>query len=164
MGRIKILVMDVDGTLTDGKIYMGPMGEVHKAFDIKDGYAIYSMLPEAGIIPVIITGRESEILKRRCEELGIRELYQNCVDKKKKMYEIIDRFGMKSDENGVIRGCAYIGDDVLDIPGMNISEVSGCPSDAVEEVKNCAAYICNHKGGDGAVREFIEWILREYDI
>ena len=68
---IRILIMDVDGTLTDGKIYMGCQGEVMKAFDVKDGCGIKDILPEAGIIPVIITGRKSEIVKRRCEELNI---------------------------------------------------------------------------------------------
>ena len=78
---IKLLVMDVDGTLTDGHIYMGPDGEVMKAFDVKDGYGIAHILPRYGIIPVIITGRRSQIVERRCAELGITELYQGVGDK-----------------------------------------------------------------------------------
>lgn len=74
--KIRLLVMDVDGTLTDGKVYMSPAGEAMKAFDIKDGYAIAQILPNLDIISVIITGRKSEILLWRCEKLGIAEVYQ----------------------------------------------------------------------------------------
>ena len=81
MKNIKYLVMDVDGTLTDGKIYMGNDGEVMKAFDIKDGYGIHDLLPPSGIVPVIITGRGSEILLNRCEELGITKVFQNVHNK-----------------------------------------------------------------------------------
>ena len=82
MGKIKYLVMDVDGTLTDGKIYMGENGEVMKAFNIKDGYAISYFLPSNGIIPIVITGRKSKIVENRCKELGITEVHQGCIDKK----------------------------------------------------------------------------------
>ena len=78
---IKFLIMDVDGTLTDGKIYMGNKGELFKAFDVKDGCGIKDILPEYGIIPVIITARQSDILKRRCEELNIINLYQGVRHK-----------------------------------------------------------------------------------
>lgn len=159
MGKIKMLVMDVDGTLTDGKIYMSAQGESFKAFDIKDGFAIYQMLPDAGIRPVIITGRRSEILMRRCEELGITDVIQGCTDKKTMMLELADKYGLDTDEDGVIKGCAYIGDDILDIPGMKISEVCGCPADAVDSVREVATYICRRNGGSGAVREFAEWII-----
>ena len=79
--KIKILVMDVDGTLTDGKINIGPHGELFKSFDIKDGYAINEMLPANGIIPAIITGRESQIVANRAQELHVSELYQGKHDK-----------------------------------------------------------------------------------
>ena len=81
--RIKYLVMDVDGTLTDGKIYMGNEGEIMKAFDIKDGYGIHDILPHAEIKPVIITGRTSAILTNRCKELGIEYLFQGVSEKVK---------------------------------------------------------------------------------
>lgn len=157
---IKMIVMDVDGTLTDGKIYVGSEGEMMKAFDIKDGYAIYSLLPHRGIIPVIITGRKSEIVNKRCAELGIVEIYQGCLNKAEKMKEVAINNGIDISPEGIIEECAYIGDDILDIPGMRISGISGCPSNAVDDVKKVAEYICSNKGGDGAVREFVEWIIK----
>ena len=87
--KIKLLVMDVDGTLTDGKIYMGAEGEMMKAFDVKDGYGIAHILPRLGITPVIITGRRSGIVERRCAELGITELYQGVRDKLEKLRELL---------------------------------------------------------------------------
>ena len=161
MTKPRILVMDVDGTLTDGKLYMGEYGEVMKVFDIKDGYAIKEMLPKFEIIPVIITGRKSKMTEIRCNELGIKEVHQECTKKKEKMLEIARRLGLKITADHKIAGSAYIGDDLLDISGMNISELAGCPSDAVVEVKRNSQYICKHAGGNGAVREFIEWIITE---
>ena len=155
----KMLVMDVDGTLTDGKIYIGSDGELFKAFDIKDGYAIYDLLPDRGIIPVIITGRVSEIVNKRCAELGVTEIHQGCLNKVEKMKEIARKIGLNINSEGIIEECAYIGDDILDISGMKISGISGCPSDAVEDVKKIVDYVCVNRGGDGAVREFVEWII-----
>ena len=142
--------MDVDGTLTDGKIYMGENGEVMKAFDIKDGYAIAHMLPEMGIVPVIITGRTSKIVENRAKELGITELYQGRRDKLNVMYEVMKKY------NCTKENCAYIGDDVFDIPCMEQCAVSACPADAVQEVKDISSYICVSKAGHGAVREIID--------
>ena len=107
--KIKLLVMDVDGTLTDGKINMGPNGELFKAFDIKDGYAINEMLPAHGIVPAIITGRISSIVENRARELHIDELYQGKHDKLDTLRELMQKYAC-SREN-----VAYIGDDILDI-------------------------------------------------
>ena len=150
--KIKLLFMDVDGTLTDGKIYMGENGEVMKAFDVKDGYAIAHMLPEMGIIPVIITGRTSKIVVNRAKELGITELYQGKVKKLDIMLEVIRKY------NYTKENCAYIGDDVLDIPCMKECEIAACPKDAVEEVKAVCQYICKQKAGNGAIREFAKYL------
>lgn len=160
MSRIKYLVMDVDGTLTDGKIYMGENGEVMKAFNIKDGYAISHILSAHGIVPIVITGRKSRIVENRCKELGIIEVHQGCLDKKEKLLEILKKYG--EDTSGEkISSCACIGDDILDIPLMEVCEVSGCPQDAVDEVKENTAYVSQYRGGEGAVREFVEWILEQ---
>lgn len=159
--NIKLLFMDVDGTLTDGKIYMGNDGEIFKAFSIKDGYGIAHILKEADIIPVIITARESEIVKRRCKELGIDLCIQNCPNKKEKMIEICGEYGIVSDKNGKFPQTAYIGDDLMDLECMKISEFCGCPGDAVKEIKAISDFISPHDGGDGAVRAFIEWFLYE---
>lgn len=159
MGKIKLLVMDVDGTLTDGKIYMSSQGELLKVFDIKDGYGIHDLLPEAGIVPAVITARESAIVSKRCNELGIVHCYQGRRDKKVKLVELADELGLKPDENGVYQEIAYMGDDTIDILCMQCCGVAGCPADAIKEVKEVAQFVSTQKGGAGAVREFIERII-----
>ncbi|MCI9078420.1 MAG: DUF386 family protein [Lachnospiraceae bacterium] len=158
--NIKFLVIDVDGTLTDGKIYMGDRGELFKAFDIKDGYGIKEILPKYGIIPVIITARESRILINRCEELGITELHQGCRGKLKKLQEVLYKYS--DNEPYTLANVAYVGDDLLDLQCMvPISEaggISACPNNAAEEVLDRADFICNRRCGEGAVREFIDWL------
>ena len=159
MNQIKIIFFDVDGTLTDGKIYMGPQGEAMKAFDIKDGYGIYRLFPDHGVIPVIITGRFSEIVENRCKELGVVEVHQGILDKKTALLNIAKKYGLQPGVDGRIEECAYIGDDLIDLPGMALCRIVGCPSDSVQEVKDIANYVCAHSGGNGAVREFIDWII-----
>lgn len=153
--KIKILVMDVDGTLTDGKIYIGSDGEMLKAFNVKDGLGI-SKLRTNNIIPAIITGRESEILKRRSEELKIEELYQGEENKIGKLKELVERYKCSLSE------VAYIGDDENDLQCMKVCGLSGCPADAVESVKEAVDVVCTKDGGQGAVREFIEHILENH--
>lgn len=161
MNKIKLLVMDVDGTLTDGKIYMSAQGELFKAFDIKDGCGIHDLLPKAGIVPVVITARESKIVENRCKELGIEHCYQGCRNKEAKLVELAEQFGLQADESGVYQEIAYAGDDIIDIPCMRRCGVIGCPADAAEEVKCIATFVSSKPGGSGAVREFIEWILEK---
>lgn len=148
--KIKLLVMDVDGTLTDGKIYMGENGEVMKAFNVKDGYAIAHMLPEMGIIPVIITGRKSKIVENRAKELGITELYQGVGDKLAQLKIVAEKYNAAPEE------IAYIGDDLNDLECIEFCGVTACPVDAVEKVKKTVNLVCNKKAGEGAVRDFIE--------
>lgn len=152
---IKYLVMDVDGTLTDGKIYMGAHGEMMKAFNIKDGCGIHDIAIPGGIIPVIITGRTSEIVKKRCGELGIQQVYQGIKNKIEQLNSIAEDLSQ----------VAYIGDDINDlscmIPVKEAGGVVGCPADAVERVKEISDFVALHNGGDGAVRDFIEWIIKE---
>ena len=142
--------MDVDGTLTDGKIYMGENGEVMKAFNVKDGYAIAHMLPEMGIIPVIITGRKSKIVENRAKELGITELYQGVGDKLAQLKIVAEKYNAAPEE------IAYIGDDLNDLECIEFCGVTACPVDAVEKVKKTVNLVCNKKAGEGAVRDFIE--------
>ena len=149
---IKLLIMDVDGTLTDGMIYMAPSGEAMKAFNIKDGYAIAHMLPKMGVVPVIITGRKSLIVENRAKELGIAELHQGVSDKLGKLKEVAEKYQVTPDE------IAYIGDDLNDLDCLRYCGLTGCPADAVEEVKQTADYTTRAVAGSGAVREFIEFI------
>ena len=157
MDKIKFFIMDVDGTLTDGRIYMGNDGELMKAFNIKDGYGIHDILPCAGITPVIITGRESEIVTRRCKEIGIHRIYQRVDDKVEALKSLINEDGVSMNE------VAYIGDDINDLSVMLLIKKgggkTGCPSDAVPRIIAIADYVADHRGGEGAVRDYIEWLI-----
>ena len=150
---IEFLVMDVDGTLTDGKIYMSNNGEMMKAFSVKDGCGIHDLLIPLGIVPVIITGRQSKIVENRCKEIDIEKIFQGIKNK----LEVLE--SLTNDLSKV----AYIGDDINDLSCMTLIKKSGgiigCPADAADEVKKIADYISLKKGGEGAVREFIEWII-----
>lgn len=144
--------MDVDGTLTDGGIFISDSGEAMKQFYVRDGYAIRHILPEMGILPLIITGRKSEIVERRCRELDIVHLRQGSRNKIKDLKEIL------AEEQIAIEETAYIGDDVNDLDCMRSVALAGCPVDAVPEIKEIADFVAQAEGGRGAVREFIEWI------
>ena len=152
---IKYLIMDVDGTLTDGKIYMGNSGEIMKAFSIKDGVAINYIIKSAGIVPIVITGRSSRIVENRCRELGVLKCIQGVTDKLPKLLKYVDFNDLKK--------CAYFGDDIPDLECMKAIKseggLIGCPSDADKSVQLIADYICKNKGGEGALREFAEWIV-----
>lgn len=155
--------MDVDGTLTDGKIYMGQNGELFKAFDIKDGCGIKDILPTLGITPVIITARESQIVSNRCKELGVAELHQGCRDKISKLREILKERGKEDNCVYSLANIAYIGDDILDLqcikPIKENGGLTACPADAVDEVKLTVDYVCEKNAGNGAVREFIKKMM-----
>ena len=138
MTNVKMLVMDVDGTLTDGKIYISDQGEVMKAFNVKDGYGIVN-LKNHGVIPVIITGRKSMILEKRAEEL--------------KLKEVANKYGLSFNE------IAYIGDDLNDLDCIKYCGLTACPNDAVIEIKKEVNYICKNNAGHGAVREFIDYMF-----
>lgn len=153
---IRMLVMDVDGTLTDGRIHISDRGELFKSFHVKDGYGIRNLLPQNGIVPVVITGRESIIVKNRCKELGIRLLYQGVSRKDECLRQISRELAVPLEQT------ACIGDDENDLPMMAVCGVSGCPVDALQAVKERCAFISEYPGGQGAVREFIEWLLNVY--
>ncbi len=150
--------MDVDGTLTDGKIYIGNDGELFKTFSCKDGLAIQDILPKTDIVPVIITGRNSKILENRCKELRIDKCYQGIRNKTAVLDEILGT-------EHTYANVAYIGDDLNDLPCMqtvkNGGGLIGCPADATKEVISIADFVSAKNGGNGAVREFIEWLLSE---
>lgn len=150
---IKLLVMDVDGTLTDGHIYIGAQGELMKVFDVKDGYAIAHLLPPAGIVPVIITGRRSAIVEERARELAITELHQGVGDKLACLKTVAEKYRAEPAE------ITYIGDDLNDLDCIHFCGLTACPADAVEEVLAAVDHVCTRKGGSGAVREFIAWLL-----
>ena len=148
--KIKMLVMDVDGTLTDGRIYMGNAGEQMKAFNAKDGYAIANMLPQMGIIPVIITGRASSIVQNRARELHITELFQGIGDKLMTLRQVAERYHLQPEE------IAYMGDDLNDLECMHFCGYTACPRDAAGALTRYVDFVSRYDGGSGAVREFIE--------
>ncbi len=152
---IRLLVMDVDGTLTDGQIYMSAQGELMKAFHVKDGYGIRNLLPKKQIIPVIITGRTSAIVENRCRELEIRYLYQGVEQKDACLKRVSEELSIPLEQ------AACMGDDENDLPMMRLCGVCGCPVDAADAVKKQCVFTSTYAGGHGAVREFIEWILEE---
>lgn len=155
--------MDVDGTLTDGKIYMSECGEIFKAFSVKDGCGIKDILPQYDVIPIIITARKSKILENRCKELNIVYLYQGIRNKLKTLQRAIFDINMENNSDFGMHNCAYIGDDILDLqcmkPIKNAGGLVGCPSDSVREILEVADYVSAHEGGNGAVRDFIEWLV-----
>lgn len=153
--KIKMLVMDVDGTLTDGHIYVGAEGEMMKAFHVQDGYGIAHILPRVGITPVIITGRSSKIVEKRAAELKITHLHQGIGDKLAKLQQVAAELGAEPGE------IAYIGDDVNDLDCIRWCGCTACPADAVPEVLEKVDYVCRREGGRGAVREFLNRILEE---
>ena len=152
MSRIKMLVMDVDGTMTDGHIYLGPSGEMMKAFNCKDGFGIGRLLPKMGIIPVIISSRVSAVTEMRAKEMHIEELHQGVWEKRKCLEEIAARHGFAREE------IAFIGDDLNDWDCLTWCGLTACPQDAVKQVKDVVHYVCPHEGGRGAVRDLIEYI------
>lgn len=149
----KLVVMDVDGTLTDGNIYISSDGEQFKAFNIKDGYGVKHILKKYGIQTAIITGRQSKIVEKRAEEIDIDYLYQGVENKLTCLEQIIEKLECTFEE------VVYIGDDVNDLPCMEKVGMSCCPADAHERVKRAVGYIAEKKAGQGAVRECIDYLI-----
>lgn len=152
LSKIKMLVMDVDGTMTDGKVLYTANGEDAKRFSVRDGMGI-ELLKKAGIKTAILTSETSGIVTTRAEKLKIDCVMLGSRNKKLDLVQLAEKFSLNLEE------IAYIGDDVNDIQPMQIAGVSVCPSDSAASVIEISHYICKQKGGDGAVREFAEMIL-----
>ncbi len=152
--RVRLFVMDVDGTLTDGTItYSDDDGTEWKSFHARDGAGI-KLLAHAGIVAAVVSGRESPAVVRRAKELGIAELSQGVTDKAAAVRALRERLGVPP------RAVAYVGDDLSDLPPMREAGFSAAPADAAPEVKAAATYVCSLPGGRGAVREAIETLLK----
>lgn len=150
--KIKLLALDVDGVLTDGTIYIGNEGEVFKGFNAKDGMGISCAL-RSGIKVVIITGRKSEIIRRRAEELGIIAVLEGVHDKEAALRQLVRQ------NNLSLKQSAYIGDDLNDLAPMLSCGLSFAPADAADAALDVADFVLLNDGGRGAVREAIELIL-----
>lgn len=154
--KIRMIVMDVDGTLTDGTLLVLPDGEELKSYNVKDGTGIL-LAHLAGLKTGIITGKTSKSLEKRAEKLRIFEIYQGILDKKKALDAILKKHELRSDE------IAYIGDDLGDLDVIKSVGLAGAVADAHPEIKKHSHFICCNAGGKGAVREFIEFILESQD-
>lgn len=154
--RVRLIALDVDGVLTDGGIYMqGPLET--KRFDVKDGAGIV-VAQKAGLTVALITGRSSEAVARRAEELGIKEVHQAVKDKLYVLKAVATRSHIKREE------VLYMGDDLPDLACLNWSGVSVAPADADADVASRAMLVTKAPGGRGAVREMIEYVLKAQDL
>ena len=146
MENIKILVLDVDGTLTDGKIYVDDKDNSFKAFNVKDGFALVNWLKLGGEV-AILTGKKAK-------ELGIKYVIQGSKNKTQDLKKLLDRLNISFENT------AYMGDDLNDLSVMKHVVLAGCPKDSVQEVLEISNFISSKNGGDGAVREFLEYIMK----
>jgi len=153
---IKLLVLDVDGTMTDGKVYFVEDNEA-KAFNIKDGLAITTW-HKLGFKTAIITGRKSNIVSKRADELGINYVYQGIRNKIDILNKIIQQEQISFDE------VAVIGDDLNDVSMMQKAKLSFAPVDANKYILEYIDILLQTKGGEGAVKEMIEYIIEKYDL
>jgi 3-deoxy-D-manno-octulosonate 8-phosphate phosphatase (KDO 8-P phosphatase) len=151
--RIELVLMDVDGTLTDGSLIVTPDGEELKTYHVRDGLGIL-LARLAGLDLGIITGKTSKSLEKRAERLRITELHQGVVDKPRVVASILEKRGLDPE------AVAYIGDDLGDLAVMRSVGLAAAVADAHPEVKEHCHYICRIPGGRGAVREFLEFILK----
>lgn len=154
---IKLLALDVDGVLSDGKLYFGNDGEELKCFNIKDGLGI-KLLQNQGVEVAIITGRQSNIVQRRANELSIQHLIQGREDKLMALDELLSITGITLEQT------AYMGDDLPDLSAIENVRLGATVANANTEVKAVADWISKKDGGDGAVRELAELILCANDL
>jgi 3-deoxy-D-manno-octulosonate 8-phosphate phosphatase (KDO 8-P phosphatase) len=151
--RIRLLVLDVDGVLTDGILVYGASGEEVKRFHVRDGLAI-QQARRAGVEVAIVSGRASAAVTRRMSELGVVEVHQGVGDKESLLRGLVARLGVGTAETAVM------GDDLPDLPLMRVAGLAMAPADAVPEVRRAAGWVSRSAGGRGAVREAVEMLLR----
>ena len=151
--RIRLLVFDVDGVLTDGGLYYGGTGEALKRFDVKDGHALV-MARLAGLPAAILTARTSTIVEVRGRELGLAAILQGKKEKGPALDELLTQFSIPAES------CAYMGDDLNDLGPMSRVGLSACPADAVPEVLQQVHFVAHSRGGHGAARELVELCLK----
>lgn len=151
--RVRLVALDVDGVLTDGRLYFGARGEALKAFDVRDGLGI-RLLRDVGIEVAIITGRSSRIVAARARDLGIERVLQGQSDKHAGVQRLLAAAGIPA------RACAYMGDDWPDLPVLTTVGLAATVADAPDEVKRCVHWVAPSPGGRGAVRDLARMVLR----
>lgn len=152
--RIRLLLTDCDGVLTDAGVYYSAEGEALKRFSMRDGMGVERLRNIAGVDVGIVTGERSPIVAQRAAKLAITEYHPGAKDKKKILQGILERTGLEAQE------IAYIGDDLNDEAVMSAVGLSACPADAMEAIRSIADYVCWQPGGYGAFREFAEVIIK----
>ena len=150
---VKLLILDCDGVLTDGRLIYGPGGEVLQQFSVHDGYGV-ECLRSAGVEVAIVTGKTYSSLVHRARTLGVKRVVQGATDKAAALSDLARQCGLSLDE------VAYVGDDIPDVAAMRLAGFSAAPGNARPEAKAAARHVCERQGGDGAVREVAELILR----
>lgn len=151
--KIKLVIFDVDGVLTDGSLFIGDDGQEYKAFNSRDGHGL-KMLQHHGVAVAIITGRTSEVVKHRVKDLGIEHVYQGQLDKMVAFDHLIEKLNIDTDN------IAYVGDDVVDLPVMVKVGLAIAVQDAHAAVKNHSHWITPSNGGRGAARDICEMIMQ----
>lgn len=151
--KVKLLILDVDGVMTDGRIVFDANGVETKFFNVKDGHGI-KMLQRAGVEVAIISGRESQVVTNRAAELGIDRVFQRCLDKLTPYRSLLAATGLTDEE------VAFVGDDVIDLPVLRRVGFAAAPADAVPEALAAVHFVARNRGGWGAVREVCDLILR----
>ena len=152
MKEIKAIALDVDGVLTDGGVWWGPGGEEWKRFCFADIMGV-SRARKAGILITLISGEDSPLVARFAEKLGISDVEKGCKDKASALRRFAEKAGLDLSE------ICFMGDDINDVPAMNLAGVSAAPANAQPAARDCAAFIANSNGGNGAVRELVEAVL-----
>lgn len=150
---VKLLILDVDGVMTDGSIIYDSVGREIKVFNVRDGHGI-KMLKRGGVVCALITSRTSQVVKRRAEELDIGLVYQGALKKLRAYEDILKKTGFLPQET------AFVGDDLVDLPVLRRVGFSVAVADGVDEVKGAADYVTRNPGGKGAIREVVEIILK----
>lgn len=151
--KIKLLVLDIDGVMTDGRIIYSVYGDELKFYDVQDGFGI-TLLNRVGIKSVIVTAKKSRIVKLRCRDMRVARSYQGYFDKLIPLKDIVKRFGISEQE------ICFVGDDLIDIPVLKRVGFAVAVPNAVFEVKHAAHYVTQKSGGRGAVREICDLILK----
>ncbi len=151
--NIKMLILDVDGVMTDGRVIMDDSGREIKNFDVRDGHGI-KLIQRYGIKVVLLTGRKSDVVLHRARDLDIKEVHQKVFNKKEVLVKILKKNKLAAAE------AAFIGDDVIDIPVLKAVGFSAAVADALDVVKKSVDYITQNKGGGGAVREVCDMLLQ----
>jgi 3-deoxy-D-manno-octulosonate 8-phosphate phosphatase (KDO 8-P phosphatase) len=150
--HIRLVVFDVDGVLTDGRLYFGPQGEALKAFHARDGLGILR-LRKAGVEVAILSARRSDLVDVRMADLGVRYVLQGADDKLAGLAQLLEATGVPPAQ------VAYMGDDVNDLPCLEQVGLAACPSDALPALRVRADFVAVERGGEGAARELADLVL-----